>query len=190
MILALQDSLTFLFFYFLFWNNFKSWKSNMKPDTFIVKILFLSNLFTEGGARTYSPKIKTHELHRLSHPGAPKPFPFHPGFQVANILPLLLYYHLWIYRSFSIYHLSTHLLSVSPLSSVLPTSIFRKQLKSCRQDAQSHWKCQCVFTRRQGRFPRNHSLAIRRRTLTHRTTTWSTYLDFTCCSGTYRKTLF
>ena len=37
---------------------------------FFKKILFLSNLYTQCGAQTHNPKIKSRMLHWLSQPGA------------------------------------------------------------------------------------------------------------------------
>ena len=36
---------------------------------FFLKILFLSNLYPQCGARTHNPEIKSHELHLLSQSG-------------------------------------------------------------------------------------------------------------------------
>ena len=40
--------------------------------TFFLKILFLSNLYTQHGARTHNLEIKSHMLYWLSQPGAPQ----------------------------------------------------------------------------------------------------------------------
>ena len=36
-----------------------------------LKILFLNHLYTQHGARTHDPEIKSHVLHRPSQPGTP-----------------------------------------------------------------------------------------------------------------------
>ena len=41
---------------------------------FFLKILFLSHLCPQSGARTHNPKIKSRTLHPLSRPGAPSMF--------------------------------------------------------------------------------------------------------------------
>ena len=38
---------------------------------FFPRDLFLSNLYTQQGAQTHNPEIKSRMLHRLSQPGAP-----------------------------------------------------------------------------------------------------------------------
>lgn len=43
---------------------------------FILKILFLSNLYTKHWARTHVPEIKSHMLHQLNQPGAAGMLPF------------------------------------------------------------------------------------------------------------------
>ena len=40
-------------------------------NDFFPKILFLSNLYTQYGAQTYSPEIKSCVFYQLSQPGAP-----------------------------------------------------------------------------------------------------------------------
>ena len=37
-----------------------------------VKFFFLSNLYTQRGARTHNPSIERRTFHRLSQPGAPE----------------------------------------------------------------------------------------------------------------------
>ena len=38
---------------------------------FLNTYVFLSNLYTQYGAQTHDPKIKSHRLYQISHPGAP-----------------------------------------------------------------------------------------------------------------------
>ena len=41
---------------------------------FFFKILFLSNFYTQPGALSYNPKIKSHMLYQMGQPGTPLNF--------------------------------------------------------------------------------------------------------------------
>ena len=44
-----------------------AWATQAPPDF----IVFLSDIYTQRGARTHNSEIKSHMLHRLSQPGTP-----------------------------------------------------------------------------------------------------------------------
>ena len=47
--------------------------SNFLFCLFLIKILFLSNPYTQYGSQTYDPEIKRHMLYRISQPGTSLP---------------------------------------------------------------------------------------------------------------------
>ena len=65
------------------------------------KILFLSNLYTQRGALTHNPEIKSCVLHWLSQPGAPRIVFLTGRITKYHIKPFLSQAHfflLYIYR--------------------------------------------------------------------------------------------